>query len=483
MVIKRRLIALILTVMVLAINNAFTVASPFQAIPSGFVQVDSSAGVTLYKQNYSNGYSHYVQVINLNEGAGLKLFTGTVTDPGFGTGSYSGDNPKIRREPLATSYNNFKSSNPTAVSTVNGQFFSTSNDPTSLAFPIKSPELVATGYGETEFSNPNQKLMLEIWPNKANITSFNIDSFRASSAPNILVGLTEDANKRINNYIGRTFIGVGNYNSSVGGYDKVFIFSSAYSTQLNAASILRSFGAAQVIMFDGGASSQMIWKDISYVSSSRSLPQSIGVFSSTNLITILAPSDVRGSSSAKEIFLMWVNNTANTGVEVYLKSPDAATFTLAANCSPNTSNITLGNLKPSTSYQIKLRAYNSNGYSSFTSPITVTTLNAPPKAFFANTSFTFPTTKLGLSSNGFVQIYNTGGGQLNIPNVEKISGSSDFSYIGSIPLTIGTNPNYANFNFSFTPSSTGSKSAVFRVYTNDLTLPYQDVVVYGFGSN
>lgn len=201
--------------------------------------------------------------------------------------------------------------------------------------------------------------------------------------------------------------------------------------------------------------------------------------------SVPAPSNVNGYTvSSKEIGVSWVNPDPNVGVQIYLKSPDVADFTLAANFSnPAPNSAVLANLKVNTTYQVKLRSFKNNVYSLFTSPVSITTANAPPKAFFNNTSYTFATTSIGSTSTGFIQAYNTGGGQLQITNIQRLSGSPDFSYNGSTPVIIGTNPNYANFYFSFRPTSTGSKTAVFRIYTNDLALPIQDITLYGFGSN
>lgn len=202
---------------------------------------------------------------------------------------------------------------------------------------------------------------------------------------------------------------------------------------------------------------------------------------------VLAPTGLTGSpipSNANQISISWINSVPSA-VEVHLKAPNASQFTLVANFSnPAPTSTILSNLTPNTSYQIMLRAYNSNGYSPFTLPITVTTSTAPPKAWFANSSFTFSSTKTGVSATGYVELYNTGGGTLQVPTVQRVSGSIDFSYASpSLPINISTNPNYVRLYFSFRPSSTGSKTATFRVFTNDTMLPSKDIILYGFGIN
>ena len=59
----------------------------------------------------------------------------------------------------------------------------------------------------------------------------------------------------------------------------VFIFNSKYTTQTDAADVLNEFGASKVLMLDGGGSTQLICDGQSLVTSSRKVPQTIGVIS------------------------------------------------------------------------------------------------------------------------------------------------------------------------------------------------------------
>jgi len=246
-------------------------------IPVGFKLIQSAEAVKLFKKDYSGGKPDYVQVINLENGASVKLLYGSIENKGSGEGVYGGDNPKFKRASLSQFWSTFSSNYGNAFSIVNGQFFDTNSNPAALAFPLKSNgRIISDGYGISEFTN--QKLILEIWSNKVDIKSLTKQNLINSSASNILAGLSEDANKGISNQVARTFAGIMDSNNN-GTFETLLIFTSSYANQSEAASVLRSFGASKIIMFDGGGSSQLICEDEAYVSSSRTIPQAIGVIS------------------------------------------------------------------------------------------------------------------------------------------------------------------------------------------------------------
>lgn len=251
-------------------------------VPAGFSKIQSATGVELYKKNYSGGQPDYVQVINMSKGASLKLLHGTIANAGS-AGSYCGKTPTFNRQTLKSVWDGFTTSYNKAFSVTNGQFFSTNDYPTSLAFPLKKEgSVVSDGYGKNEFSN--EKMALRVYSGYADIVSFDNtygNVLCASSASNIIIGLSETANKSPTSYVGRTFIGVLDDNSDKKS-ECILIFNSSYSRQADAAKVLRGFGANQVMMLDGGGSTQMICKGTSYISSSRTLPQTIGVLSGSN---------------------------------------------------------------------------------------------------------------------------------------------------------------------------------------------------------
>jgi len=247
---------------------------PSQATPADFERVKAATGVTLYQHHLD-----YVQVVDLSQGAAIKFLHGEITHPGQYEGAYRGNDPKFSFEAIAQAWLNFRSANQNAFAILNGQFFRPNKQPdTNLAFPVKAEgKVVSDGYaGKGEF--PSQQLLLEVWEYQANITDFTCSDALYSSAPNIIVGLASDANKGINKEVGRTFIGIRDQNAD-GKYETILIFNSTASTQPHAAEILKAFGAQKVMMLDGGSSSQLMVQGTSYVKSSRTIPQTIGVVS------------------------------------------------------------------------------------------------------------------------------------------------------------------------------------------------------------
>jgi hypothetical protein len=251
--------------------------SLIQSIPSGFSLVISDTGTELYRKDYQGGNPDFVQVVNLSEGAAIELLHGNIVDPGIGNGVYGGDNPLFKRQTLQEIWIDFSSSNNNAFCVTNGQFFVDTVDPTNFAFPLKKDGKYASdGYGFGEY--PNQKLILEIWDDKVDIVPLTKETLYSSSASDIVAGLTEDANKGPQNSTGRTFIGISDSNND-GKHEIVLIFNSKTAKQSEAANVLRSFGADKIIMLDGGGSTQLVCNGLDYVSSSRTIPQSIGVLS------------------------------------------------------------------------------------------------------------------------------------------------------------------------------------------------------------
>ncbi|MBN2548509.1 MAG: phosphodiester glycosidase family protein [Anaerolineales bacterium] len=247
------------------------------SIPAGFNLVLQDNGAELYQKDYVEGSPDYIQIAHLDEGAAIRFLTGPIHDAGIGAGGYGGNNPLIYKQTLQAAWDNLFATSPNAFCLTNGQFFSTNENPTPLAFPLKSGGIIISdGYGLYEY--PDQKLMLQVWSDHAEIASLTRDALYGSSAPEILAGLSEDANKGFNDRVGRTFAGVADENGD-GKNETIVIFNSKTSRQKDAAQILRDFGASKVIMFDGGGSTQLICRGTSYVKSDRIIPQTIAVIS------------------------------------------------------------------------------------------------------------------------------------------------------------------------------------------------------------
>lgn len=253
-------------------------------ISPGFNPIKNSKGVTLYE---SNDKSDYVQVVDLSQGASIKLLTGQEKGQSQKTASYSGINPLFQRQSIQNAWNDFSSQNSNAFSISNGAFFSFNgrDSQVDIAYPLKINDKVFDGYGKNE--RQNEKSKLEIWNDHASITDFDnndINSIKNSSAPMVIVGLKDTADVREDEQIGRTFVGVEDRDNN-GTNETFLLLNSSAKTEAEASQILKSFGANQVMMLDGHGSTQMMAQGYPYLKSStdyflpRDIPQTIGVIS------------------------------------------------------------------------------------------------------------------------------------------------------------------------------------------------------------
>jgi hypothetical protein len=244
-------------------------------IPPGFLKIDSTFGIDFYRKDYPGGSPDYVQVIDLSQGASLKPLHGSITDARAGMGSYGGNDARFRSLSLGAYWQELQGQDPAAFCVVNGQFFYMLEYPTRLPFPLKIDGQVLTdGYGIKDF--PDQKLMLELWPGKADIVPLSKEALYTSNAPDIIAGLAEDAPKAKKRYTGRTFIGLTGANGE-GSFDTLMVFNTKTARQVDAAEVMKSFGAQKVMMLDGGGSTQLICGGKSYIYSDRLVPQAIGI--------------------------------------------------------------------------------------------------------------------------------------------------------------------------------------------------------------
>jgi len=272
--------ALILTVLILG-TISFFITLPVSAapgglqIPDGFTLVRSKGAVALYQKNYPNGSPDYVQVADLSHGAQVSVLHGRIDESGQGQGVYGGDNPRFSRKSIQQFWHDFTASVDNPFCITNGQFFRLADSPTPLPFSLKVDGQVLTdGYGIKEF--PDQKLMLEIWPDRLDIRDLSKENLYGSSAPNIVAGLTEDAEKASKHAVGRTFVGILDNNSD-GLFETLLIFNTTIARPPAAADVLRSFGAQKLMMLDGGGSTQLVCNGNALINTDRLIPQAIGI--------------------------------------------------------------------------------------------------------------------------------------------------------------------------------------------------------------
>lgn len=248
-------------------------------IPPDFNLIRSSVGVQLYRKEYRNGYPDYVQVIRLDRGAEVRLLHGKVDFQGTQAGVYGGLDVRFTSRSIIQYWEQIFSSTWRAFCVTNGQFFYMYEYPTRLPFPLKvDGRVVSGGYSKGEFTD--QKLMLEIWKDYADIRPLTKLNFQNSDAPNIVGGLTEDARKSPEKVVGRTFVGVADQNED-GVYETLLIYSTQAARQREAADTLRQFGAQKVMMLDGGLSTQLVCQGKPYIQTERSVPQAIAVLDGT----------------------------------------------------------------------------------------------------------------------------------------------------------------------------------------------------------
>lgn len=253
--------------------------TPTPAVPEGFELLAAAPGVSLYRKDYADGAPDFVQVVRLDEGAAVRLLYGPIREARPGKGAFGGYDPRIGLKSLQQFWETLSSAYSNAFCVSNGQFFYMRESPTRLPFPLKvDGRIVSDGYARQEFAG--QKLMLEIWSDRADIVELTREALYTSTAPNIVGGLSEEANKRAKHYTGRTFVGVADYDQS-GAFETILIFNTRQARQVDAAEVLRSFGAAKVMMLDGGGSTQLICQGVVYVGSERLIPQALGVVAAT----------------------------------------------------------------------------------------------------------------------------------------------------------------------------------------------------------
>ncbi len=298
--------------------------SPAPDIPPGFYLIAEEPAVRMYEKDYQGGSPDYVQMIDLSQGAQIVLMHGEVRENRPGKGVYGGDDPRILSQSLKKYWGQLSDISANAFCVTNGQFFYMKESPTRLPFPLKvDGVIVSDGYGINEF--PDKKLILELWQDRAFITNLSLDSLYYSDAPDIVAGLTQTASKRIDHYVGRTFVGIDDRNLD-GTYETVLIFNSSLARQVDAANVLESFGADQVMMLDGGGSTQLSCQGKSYIFSERLIPQAIGVIAASSASPASPPlvPDPAAGETLLEAESLNSSNSANSGSAVDSSSSEAS---------------------------------------------------------------------------------------------------------------------------------------------------------------
>ncbi len=258
-----------------------------QAIPPEFKLIETGKGVKVY----SNLTGDYIQTVDLTENAGIVFLQGERVGDGV-PAAYGGINPQFQRQSLGEFWQNLNQRyGSRSFSVCNGQFFK-GGDPTELAFPVQTEgKIVSTGYaGIEEF--PNEKVIFGVNNQTAEIIAFSENSnFENTHFPyqEAIVGIFKRGAIEPKEWYSkdplierpRTFLGVADFNLD-NQNETILILTSEGKTQVGAAQLLSEFGANQVMMLDGGGSTQLNIQGKERLSStdspSRMIPQAIGVF-------------------------------------------------------------------------------------------------------------------------------------------------------------------------------------------------------------
>ncbi len=226
--------------------------------PKGFEVISDSVGVQVYRRD--NGLQSYMTVLDFQKGAMMRNLTGEVV----------GDR-QVGHRSLMEYWNMAKpdkTMKPAKV-VINGTFFARYNQPTDLAFGLKSDgQVISYGYGLKEFPGFNKTVAWDF--QRIQIAPYAKATFDGPM-PNVVGALDVNAGKRKDKYLPRTFIG------SKG--KQVFIFSSNYARQIDAVRALQEFGAESMAMLDGGGSTGLIVDGKELLQANTKVPHGIAIFS------------------------------------------------------------------------------------------------------------------------------------------------------------------------------------------------------------
>ncbi len=249
--------------------------------PTGFQVTACGNAVRLFRRN-----DVFVVEVDLLKNGQCRLIQGSAD-----TASAAAPNPQLVRRPLFTNISGYTSywnlyapANPKLFAVANAEFFSTATSPrTDLAFPLKvNNTLVGTGYGS---ATTYGKRRLEFYGTWASIVDYPYASTDLAAVKSDFQGvvsgiagihpINSDFSK--NSSVGRTMIGLKDTNQD-GKLDRLLLVCARAATQQQAWQVLVDFNCVKTIMFDGGGSSQLACRGVSYVASSRTIPSIFAIY-------------------------------------------------------------------------------------------------------------------------------------------------------------------------------------------------------------
>jgi hypothetical protein len=218
-----------------------------------------------------------VQIVDLSSGARVALHHGPIVGAGQEPGIYGGPNPDIERLYLETVWHSV-AAHPDTFCVSNGTFFLDMVDgvrvnPTVLSFPFKRDgRVISEGDDSRRFRSA--RLMLQLWDDHAEIAPLGRQAFYDSGAPDVVTGLSPHAPLRAYARVGRSWAGTADHDGD-GLHETVYLYSGLDVTQQHVQTVLRAFGATDLLMLDGGGSTQLMCGGEGYIMQSRPLPQTI----------------------------------------------------------------------------------------------------------------------------------------------------------------------------------------------------------------
>ncbi len=241
-------------------------ASPLK-VPVGYQRLLDTPGIKVFKSQRAD----YVSIIDLHHAEAIDL-TGKYTDA---------PNGKIAPRSMSQFWqDSIRKNTPQrrALVVINGAFFAKYNQPTGIAFGLKSAgKIISYGYGLNEFPGLNKTIAWNNRTNQARIDDYDRATFNDSRFPEVVGALDPTAGKRANRELGRTFIGIKDSNGD-GKHETVLVFSSKAAKQIDAVKALQSFGATAVVMLDGGGSTGLVIAGDRAIDSGTSVPHAIGFY-------------------------------------------------------------------------------------------------------------------------------------------------------------------------------------------------------------
>ncbi|MBW4601386.1 MAG: phosphodiester glycosidase family protein [Calothrix sp. FI2-JRJ7] len=252
----------IINSVIIGVVITVTETSYAQPIPQGFQAVIKDNSVQVYKKDYPNGKQEYVTVVN--------IVNATITNL---TGEVVNTQERIRKKLITEFWQDAATRNTStkkARVVINGAFFSTNDNPTGIAFGLKASGRIIT-YGYAIGKEYPGQIRTFSWNNKGGaITPYSKDIFNSSNA-DVVGALDATADKSASRYLPRTFVGVNK--------NMVIFYSSNYARQIDAATILRNFGASTTAMLDGGGSTNIVIDGKPLIATNRSIPHALVIYS------------------------------------------------------------------------------------------------------------------------------------------------------------------------------------------------------------